>query len=256
MKKLWIIFWLIFCTNSVLAEVIEGKDQTKYDILDESYFSVLFYDTRNSMAEQLGGRDTAEGEFNTALILGNLNLVEIKKQVIENLVKHKISLFRTSKPYDINEMEEITEPLSEAINNYIKNFKGHKKMEDAMIYFYMLNPDIYRNLEYPKAISYNAASIAISRFDIQYWAKRIKECFEIEYKANDSNSRVLVIQECAKGYQKAVEQEVEIVLQQLKPYFADFESLRQIPEDELELVTSKSGQSWSKRPKNKKSDSF
>ena len=242
MKKFWLFIFVFIYFSVDISFANEGKDIIQYDILDESDYAVFFYDTQKSLIEQFYQRSEADANFRTFLLLGELDLLKIKNEVINNMKKEN---FHINNGFDVEILERITKPFQDGVDNFLKNVKSADLL-DAEIYMYILSPDFYvqDDMRYNKAIRYNAAGIAISRFDQQYWRNRIRKCCLAEDKNQDKDTSEIITR-CAQEYKKLVEAEIVKVMKDLEPYRSNFENLYQQKEDDLlNRQYSKSGKTY------------
>ena len=242
MKKFaaFILFSIYFSIGISFAN--EGKDLQQYEILDESDYAVFFYDTQKSLIEQFYQGNEADANFRTFLLLGELDLLKIKNEVINNMKKEN---FHISNGFDTEILERITEHFQFGVDNFLKNIKSADLL-DAEIYMYILSPDFYElsDENYDKAMRYNAAGIAVSRFDHRYWHDKIEECYLAEDK-NQTKNTPEIIKRCAEEYKKQVDEEVIKVMDELTPYKAYFENMYQQKEDDIIIrKSSKSGKTY------------
>ena len=229
MKRFFLILLLLLGFNSAYADEI-GKDINQYNILTEADYSVLFYSNKEAFIKQFGKGDEKEGEIRTYFLLGNLNLLEIKKEVIADMEMEKLSL--QNGKFDIEMLERVDVPLMKAVDNFLDHVK-EIQLVDCFIYMYMLDSGIYLEHwinEYPKAMISNAIDIAISRFDNRFWFNSIKNCYDT--KDRQPKSMINDIEECASDYKQLILSETEKVLNQLKPYQDKYENLYQLKTDE------------------------
>lgn len=238
MKKIFgvVILLLLLCQASFADE---RKDLNEYDVTDESNYVIFMYDLKNSLIRRFGEND---GELRASLILGNLDLVNIKKEMIANMQKEGYNA--RNRVLDVEKSEHIIQPFIKAINDFLPTIKG-MELSEAFIHLYMQTPEFYGQQwkkDYPKAILHNAESIAISRFNNKYWFNQISEC----YLKNASGDNIVdTIAECAQEYQQVVTEETGKVLQQLQAHKYLFENLYQISTDEqMQQIQSKSGDSY------------
>lgn len=218
------------------------KDLNEYDVTDESNYVIFMYDLKNSLIQQFAGNDESDGELGASLVLGNLDLVNIKKEMITNMQKEGYN--SQNRMLDVEKSERIVRPFIKAVENFLSTIKG-KETSEAFIHLYMQTPEFYgRQWEgkYPKAMLYNAESIAISRFDNRYWFNQISKCYRKNASGDNSAD---TIAECAQEYSQLVTKETEKVLQQLQMHKYLFEDLYQIlPDEPMQKLQSKSGASY------------
>ena len=217
----------------------ERKDLNEYDVTDESNYAVFMYDLKKSLIRQFGETD---GELRASFILGNLDLVNIKKEMIANMQKEGYNA--QNSVLDVEKSERIIQPFIKAIDNFLPTIKG-MELSEAFIHLYMQTPEFYGQEwgeDYPKAMLHNAESIAISRFNNKYWSNRISEC----YSKNASGDDIVdTIVECAQEYKQVVTEETGKVLEQLQAHKYLFDNLYQIsPDEKMQQIQSKSGDSY------------
>lgn len=217
----------------------ERKDLNEYDVTDESNYAIFMYDLKNSLIRQFGETD---GELRASFILGNLDLVNIKKEMIANMQKEGYNA--QNSVLDVEKSERIIQPFIKAIDNFLPTIKG-MELSEAFIHLYMQTPEFYGQEweeDYPKAMLHNAESIAISRFNNKYWSNRISEC----YSKNASGDDIVdTIVECAQEYKQVVTEETGKVLEQLQAHKYLFDNLYQIsPDEKMQQIQSKSGDSY------------
>ena len=223
MKKIFCII-SIFIALSQIATADEYRDINKYDIVDESNYAIFMYDLKNSLVRQFGQGNEVEGETKAALVVGSLDLRDIKNKMILNMQKEHLTFLVGN--LNSEKFERITKPFIQAVNNYVSTVKSIK-LSDAFICMYMQTPEFYGKPwinDYPKYILHNAENIAISRFDNKYWFDKIKACYN---KNTSKGDMIEVIAECSQEYQQVVTEEAGKVLQQLEPYKQQFEALSQ-----------------------------
>jgi len=247
MKRFFLILLLLLGFNSAYADEI-GKDINQYNILTEADYSVLFYSNKEAFIKQFGKGDEKEGELRTYFLIGNLNLPDIKKEMIANMEKEKLSLQEGK--FDIEMLERVDVPLMKAVDNFLDHVK-EIQLVDCFIYMYMLDSEIYYSTwsnKYPKAMISNATDIAISRFDNRFWFNNIKNC----YDKKDKKIKSLVdnIVDCASDYKQLIFSETEKVLNQLEPYQNWYENLYQLKQNEETIREySVSGETYRDIPK-------
>lgn len=219
-----------FCVTSIfialcqIANANEYSDINKYNITDESNYAIFMYDLKNSLIQQFGQGNDAEGEIKAALVIGNLDLLNIKNEMILNMQKEHLTFLVGNG--NSKKFERITKPFVQAVSDFVPTVKNIE-LSDAFIYMYMQTPEFYGKQwinDYPKHLLHNAESIAISRFDSKYWFNKIKICYD---NSSSKQDMIKVISECSHEYQQVVTQETEKVLQQLEPYKQQFEALSQ-----------------------------
>lgn len=212
MKKIFCII-SIFIYLSQIAMADEYRDVNKYDIVDESNYAIFMYDLKNSLVQQFGQGNEVEGETRAALVIGSLDLTDIKNKMILHMQKEHLTILRGN--IDAEKFERITKPFIQAVNDYVSTVKSIE-LSDAFICMYMQAPELYGKPwinNYPKHILHNAESIAISRFDNKYWFNKIKACYNNNSQKQDM---IEVIAECSQEYQKKVTEETGKILQQLE----------------------------------------
>lgn len=223
MKKIFCIV-SIFIALCQIAKADEHRDTNKYNITDESNYAIFIYDLKNSLVQRFGQGNEVDGEVKAALVIGNLDLFDIKNQMILNMQKEHLTFLVGN--LNSEKFQYITKPFVQAANDYIPTVENIE-LSDAFIYMYMQTPEFYGKTwinDYPKHILHNAESIAISRFDNRYWFDKIKACYN---KNTSKGDMIEVIAECSQEYQQVVTQETGKVLQQLEPYKQQFEALSQ-----------------------------
>ena len=222
--KIFFCIVSIFIALCKIAKADEYRDINKYDITDESNYAIFMYDLKNSLVQQFGQGNEADGEIKAALVIGNLDLFDIKNQMILNMQKEHLTFLVGN--LNSEKFEQITKPFMQAVNDFVPTDENIE-LSDAFIYMYMQTPEFYGKPwinDYPKRIIHNAESVAISRFDNKYWFDKIKTC----YNKNTSKGDMMdAIAECSQEYQQVVTQETGKVLQQLAPYKQQFEALSQ-----------------------------
>lgn len=235
---------LLLCQTSFAND---GKDLNEYDVTDESNYATFMYDLKNSLIEQFGVNDKFEGLLKASYLLGDLDLINIKKEMITNMQKEGYS-FR-NRALDVEKSERIIQPFAKAVENFLST-ENHMEQTEAFIHVYMQIGELYGEQwenEYPKAMLYNAECIAISRFNLKYWSNQILECYR---KDTSGNNVVNKVEKCAQEYRQLVTKETEKVLQQLQPYRYLFENLYQLsPDEPMQRIKSKSGTSYLNVPK-------
>ena len=221
MKKFFCII-SIFAILSQVAMADNYRDVNKYDISDEVNYAIFMYDLKNSLAQEFGQDNKIDGEMRTALVLGNLDLIKIKKEMILNIHGEHLAFFGGN--IDSEKFKRITKPLIQAVNDYTSTVKNIE-LTDALIYMYMQTPEFYGKpwvSDYPKHLLHNAESIAVSRFDNKYWFNKIKICYDNNSRKQDM---IEVIAECSREYQQIVTEETGRVLRQLEPHRKLYEEL-------------------------------
>lgn len=214
----------IFIALSQIAMADGYRDINKYDIVDESNYAIFMYDLKNSLVQQFGQGNEVEGETKAALVVGSLDLRDIKNKMILNMQKEHLTFLVGN--LNSEKFERITKPFVQASNDYIPTVENIE-LSDAFIYIYMQTPEFYGKPwinDYPKYILHNAENIAISRFDNKYWFDEIKACYN---KNTSKGDMIEVIAECSREYQQVVTEETGKVLKQLEPYKQQFEALSQ-----------------------------
>ena len=84
MKNFFYIMSILLTLCST-ANADISRDLTPYNIIDESNYAILIYDLKNSLVQQFGDGKEVDGKIRTSLVLGNLDLIKIKKEIILNM---------------------------------------------------------------------------------------------------------------------------------------------------------------------------
>ncbi len=230
MKKIFYILSIMVFSCWTVEAADSYKDPNQYIITDESNYVIFMYDLKNSLIQQFGQGNEAEGEMRAALVIGNLNLFDIKNKMILNMQKEHLTFLVSN--LDSEKIERITKPFIQAVNDYISTVKSIE-LSDSFIHMYMQTPEFYGKPwidDYPKHVLHNAESIAISRFDNKYWFNKIKTCYNNNLQTGDM---IDIIAKCSQEYQQVVTEETGKILQQLEPYKQLFENLHQISPEQI-----------------------
>ena len=224
MKRI-LLFLICLLVISIKAEATNGNDSNKYNVINEADYAVLLYDIKNSLIAQYSQIDSIDAELRASYVIGNLDLLKIKEDVIKKMNQENLSILKRNFTYE--KVEKLIDIFSQAVNTYTPTVE-QLLFVDGIIYMYMQMPELYGKDwidDYPKAMLHNAESIAISRFDNKYWFNKIKKCYEANATEN-SDSIVNIVDECAKEYKKYVSKETGIVLKQLEGYKNLYTSIR------------------------------
>ena len=220
MKKfVFVIVFMCFSMSSDLAD--DGKDTHKYNIVDEANYALLVDRMQNALVQSLNYDNVVDAQYQAYSLWGNMDLLKIKSEVIRNMKQENVKM---GENLEGKRLDRVAEPFFAGINRSFENMKS-VDLIDAGIFIFMFSPDFYqlRGDEYNKDMSYNAAGIAISRFDNFYWYKKIKECYQAENN-NPEQYPMEVILRCMDGYKKAVKGEVAKIWEELVPYKTYFEN--------------------------------
>lgn len=223
MKKIALVLGVLFLLKAN-AWAVNGKDSNQYDIINEADYAVLLYDLKKSLIAQFGQNNPIDGEYRASFIIGNLNLLKIKENIIKIMKQENSSILKRN--ITSEKIKKLNNVFSQAINAYLPTVKS-MELSDTLIYMYMQMPELYgkKGIEnYPKAMLHNAENIAISRFDNRYWFTNIKSCIQTKY-IKDTSNITDAITECSKDYKNVVSKETDTVLKQLEPYRKLYEEL-------------------------------
>ena len=147
----------------------EGVDYTVYDLYQESQFANGFALIKDNYGKRLDPNHNAENYFegiiHASVMFGEMDLLEIKKQVIAKMVAQKQ-----------DEKESVWAPLYDEI----KQTHGHVyDMLYGLVYYTVFNPQV----EYGQFASVQddplavlASLTATSRMNPQYWHNKIEAC--------------------------------------------------------------------------------
>ena len=224
MKRI-LIFLICLLVISIKAEATNGNDSNKYNIINEADYAILLYDIKNSLITQYSQIDSTDAELRASYIIGNLDLLKIKEDIIKQINQENLSILKRNFTYE--KVKKLSDIFSQAINTYTPTVKN-MLFTDGVIYMYMQLPELYGKEwtdDYHKAMLHNAENIAISRFDNKYWFNKIKKCYETN-ATGDSDSIVDIIDKCAEEYKNSVSKETGIVLKQLEVYKNLYTSIR------------------------------
>ena len=270
MNKKYILLFLPFLpllTNCNQKETLPNYlDTQKYTISEESTYTILQYDMRNSIilsmldakkdtpdqaAEILSIRKRApekyiDAKLRMALLDGNINQLDIKQKTIEEIRKQNINLYKGE--FDVESLQKATAYYTEQITktqNKLAKSSG-LSLKDAFIDLYIfeptLNPD-YLEEDAPLPLLNAAKQIAVSRFDNIQWHKRISAC--VKEKSTESNDFAQNIIDCANDYTKAFSQETTKVIKELHPHQKEFFNLQPMPDKtKMKKVLSQDGTTY------------
>ena len=274
MNKKYILLFLPFLpllTNCNQKETLPNYlDTQKYTISEESTYTILQYDMRNSIilsmldakkdtpdqaAEILSIRKRApekyiDAKLRMALLDGNINQLDIKQKTIEEIRKQNINLYKGE--FDVESLQKATAYYTEQITktqNKLAQSSG-LSLKDAFIDLYIfepaLNPD-YLEEDAPLPLLNAAKQIAVSRFDNIKWHKKISACVEEKSSTNDDLAKNII--DCAEDYTTAFSKETNQVIKELRPYQKEFFELPSMPEKtKMKKVLSKDGTTYIWQP--------
>lgn len=151
---------------------IKGFDSTYYDLYKESQFANGFALIKDQYGKKLDPhhdeKNYADGIMNASVMFGEMDLLEIKKQVISLIDSSDI----------INNEEGCWRPLYDEV----RQSHGHRyDMIDAWVYWFIFNPQVdYSVVGGPKTDGLVDIAIvtAMSRADVAYWHKNIIACLK------------------------------------------------------------------------------
>ena len=241
-------------------------DVQKYTINEELTYTVLLYDTRNSIILSMlnAAKDTpdqaaeilairqkhpekyADASLRMALLDGNINQLDVKQKTIEEIREQNIDLYKGK--FNVESIQKTTTYYTEQLTKMQKALTQSNglSLEDAFIDLYIFNP-VYLQDSTKEEVSLpilNAAKqIAVSRFDNIQWHKRISAC--VKEKSTENNDFTQNIIDCANDYTKAFSQETTKVIKELQPHQKEFFNLQPMPDKtKMKKVLSQDGTTY------------
>lgn len=162
-----ILFLLWACNDQ-----IKGFDDTDYDLYKESQFANGFALIKDQYGKRLNShyneKNYADGIMNASVMFGEMNLLEIKKQVIAQM----------DNPDNKNDEEGCWRPLYDGVRQSHGN--GYN-MIDAWVYWFIFDPQVdYSVIGGPKTDGLTDVAIvtAMSRADAAYWHEKTMSCLK------------------------------------------------------------------------------
>lgn len=212
MKKLLLILmsFALWACNSEN----KGVDIAEYDLYQESQFANGFALIKDNYGKILDPRhdkyEYSAGILNAAVMFGEMDLQNIKKQVIA----------RMNDTSALADEEGVWRPLYDAV----RNSHGHEyDMLDAWVYWMIFNPQVDSrkvNNQRPDEITDIAILTAMSRMQVGYWHSKITSCMRKNLPADDIYTADLkwteVGTKCQHKYVKIVEDMATEIYPKLK----------------------------------------
>lgn len=259
-----LFFLSLFVTGSYGEDF---KDTNIYPIENEIDFSILMYDYQNSLIlsllgvkeklpNQAGQIDSILKEnFNEGIdallkasfIKGRMNLLKVKKDVIQELKQMNVHLLKKVPP--LEELEKAMKPYAICQENVFKQIQEEEffSMTDSVIDFFMFHPELDTSLfeeDIPLPLINVAEEIALTRFDNLKWHEKIKEC-ALQTEENSEEHLIQLVKSCSSDYYQVVSKETAAIIHQLKPHALFLLNLKTIPEkSEMEKKQSDSGKTY------------
>lgn len=188
-------------------------ESTAYDLYKESQFANGFAlikdDYGKRMEPDYDGHDYAEGIMNSSVMFGEMDLSEIKKQVIA----------RMDEPEAEKDEEGIWRPLYDGV----RKSHGHPYNRlTGWVYWLIFNPQADKSKigASDDPLIDIAITTAMSRANVPYWHSKILACMSEKIPASEQTtyqvSWVDATHECQKEYVNAIEKIAAEIYPQLK----------------------------------------
>ena len=192
----------------------KGIDRADYDLYQESQFANGFALIKDNYGKLLDPKhneyEYSTGILNAAVMFGEMDLQNIKKQVIA----------RMNNASALADDEGIWRPLYDAV----RNSHGHEYvMLDAWVYWMIFNPQVDSrkvNNQRPDLLTDVAILTAMSRVIVPYWHSKIMSCMRKNLSSDEIYTASLkwteVGAECQRKYVKIVEDMATEIYPKLK----------------------------------------
>lgn len=167
----YLFFLIILFALSACKPQIKDFDNTAYDLYQESQFANGFALIKDQYGKRLDPNhdehNYPDGIMNASVMFGEMDLLDIKKQVIS----------RMNIPNIEKDDEGIWRPLYDGVRK--SHGHGYKKIE-GWVYWLIFNPQVDKAKIGPanEPLIDIAIVTAMSRANVSYWHKKIMDCMK------------------------------------------------------------------------------